>query len=59
MRKIKARKGVYSMQGCSHWQETVIINHKIYFKQRSSTNQKPDEKYKKDLYRGDSVAPLT
>ena len=59
IQKIKARKGFYSLQGCSHWYETIITNHKIYFKQRQSTDHKPKEKFKKEIYSGKSIIPPT
>ena len=59
MRKIVARKGVYSLQGCPYWDETVITNHKIYFKHNISAEQKPSEKHKKEIYRGRSTIPPT
>ena len=59
MHKIKARSGVYSLQSCSHWDETVIANNKIFFKQRQSSHHKPQEKFKKEIFRGESIIPPT
>jgi hypothetical protein len=59
LKRLKARKGTYSMQGCSHWEETVITKDKIYYKQKSSCDHKPRCKYKKELYRGKSTIPPT
>jgi hypothetical protein len=57
MLKTKARKGMYSMQGCSHWEETVVTDKKIYFKEKSLTRHKPKEQSKKEIFSGKSIIP--
>jgi hypothetical protein len=59
IKKIKVRKGTYSLQGCPHWEETVVENDTIYFKHRSSTDYKPKQKHKKEVYQGKSIIPPT
>lgn len=59
MKRINARKGTYSMQGCSHWEETVITDDKFYFKEKPLTSHKPKEKSKREIYNGKSVIPPT
>lgn len=53
----KVRTGKYSMQGCSHWEETVVTENKIYFKEKPLKQHKPKEQSKKEIFSGKSIIP--
>jgi hypothetical protein len=45
------------MQSISYWEEIVVKNKKIYFKEKSSNDNNSIEKIKREIMNGKSVIP--
>jgi hypothetical protein len=55
--KNSIRNNAISLSGCWHYEETIVKERSILFKQKMSANYKPYKQMEKDIIKGKSSIP--